>query len=231
MAKLTNMQLKPRKDLTNKVFGKLTVIEVVSKDKHSHYQWLCRCECGNTKIINGDNLVRNLTTSCGCYHAQRNTETHKLTNTYKFYDNYVIGVDSKGNEFKFDLEDYKEVSQYYWTVTRGYVKNILNNILLHRLVTKCPVDMVVDHINHDTLNNCKSNLRLCTKQQNSCNMTPRKRGITKVGNKYQVLLHYKGKRHYLGLHPTYEDALKVRINAEKKYYKDFRYGGFSNEEK
>lgn len=57
-------------DLTGKRFGRLVVIR---RDK-DHYQpsghhrpmWLCRCDCGNEKIILQTNLKRRTTRSCGC---------------------------------------------------------------------------------------------------------------------------------------------------------------------
>ena len=43
------------------------------------------------------------------------------------------------------------------------------DVLMHRLIMDPPVGMVVDHINHDTLDNRESNLRICTRQQNGWN--------------------------------------------------------------
>lgn len=40
---------------------------------------------------------------------------------------------------------------------------------MHRLLMAAPPGLVVDHINRDSLDNRKSNLRLVTVQQNACN--------------------------------------------------------------
>ena len=53
-------------DLIGKRFGRLTVLEIASKDKWGHYKWLCKCDCGNSIIVRGDNLKSNITASCGC---------------------------------------------------------------------------------------------------------------------------------------------------------------------
>lgn len=53
-------------DLTGQVFGRLTVIREVEKDKHGKPKWLCRCECGNKRIIQGNHLRSGETNSCGC---------------------------------------------------------------------------------------------------------------------------------------------------------------------
>ena len=61
----------PKKiDLTNKKFGKLTVISqaehIQTPNGRSHVAWNCQCECGNTCVIRGDTLRNNHTISCGC---------------------------------------------------------------------------------------------------------------------------------------------------------------------
>lgn len=47
-------------DLTGKTFGKLTVIKKVPRPenlKSAGAYWLCKCECGNEKIILGKSLI------------------------------------------------------------------------------------------------------------------------------------------------------------------------------
>jgi len=51
------------KDLTGKVFSYLEVIKLAQTKP---VRWLCRCECGNEKLIDTSNLVRGATKSCGC---------------------------------------------------------------------------------------------------------------------------------------------------------------------
>ena len=57
------------KDLTNKKFGRLTVIK-----KHPHHDnsrailWVCQCACGKIKNIRGTSLTSGASKSCGCTH-------------------------------------------------------------------------------------------------------------------------------------------------------------------
>ena len=53
-------------NLLGQTFGRLVVIERAENDKFGKTRWLCRCECGNEKIINASSLKRGLTLSCGC---------------------------------------------------------------------------------------------------------------------------------------------------------------------
>ena len=52
-------------------FGRLTVVSEAGKNKSKHIEWLCRCDCGNEKIVLGDSLRRGITNSCGCYAAEK----------------------------------------------------------------------------------------------------------------------------------------------------------------
>ena len=61
----------PKKiDLTNKKFGKLTVIREATKEEKFNKPgayWICNCDCGTKNIVkNGQGLRKGETTSCGC---------------------------------------------------------------------------------------------------------------------------------------------------------------------
>lgn len=47
-------------------FRRLTIIEFVKKDSHYRKYYLCKCDCGNTKIVRYDCLTSGNTKSCGC---------------------------------------------------------------------------------------------------------------------------------------------------------------------
>lgn len=54
-------------DLKNKRFGRLVVLKKINKkSKDRNWYWFCKCDCGNFKEINGRNLRRGTTKSCGC---------------------------------------------------------------------------------------------------------------------------------------------------------------------
>lgn len=55
-----------KKDLTGQRFGRLTVVADSGKRNNGYILWECRCDCGNTKIVDGWRLRSGATQSCGC---------------------------------------------------------------------------------------------------------------------------------------------------------------------
>lgn len=70
-------------DLTGRIFGRLTVLYRY-KDNASggQAQWVCKCSCGNFKVIRGSSLRTKHTTSCGCltYENASRSNIKDLTN-------------------------------------------------------------------------------------------------------------------------------------------------------
>lgn len=69
---------------------------------------------------------------------------------------------------KIDVEDLPKVENIKWGLLvnkKTYTIYVVNNhkgviTYLHRIITNCPDDLIVSHINHDTLDNRKQNLKL-----------------------------------------------------------------------
>jgi len=96
---------------------------------------------------------------------------------------------------------------------------------LSRLVMNPESNMVVDHINHDTLDNRKSNLRICTRAQNSrnnvgrANRTTPYKGVSFMATgvnatnyqsrPWRAYTRVMGKRVWLGYHATAEQAAQA----------------------
>ena len=53
-------------DRINMRYGRLLVIKHAGKDERSKHLWLCKCDCGNKKVVVGDNLSSGKSKSCGC---------------------------------------------------------------------------------------------------------------------------------------------------------------------
>ena len=76
-------------NLIGQRFGKLIVLERAENDKFGKTRWLCQCDCGNQKIINGSSLLRGLTVSCGCNKLEK-LKKYNYDNTNIFSYSYYF---------------------------------------------------------------------------------------------------------------------------------------------
>ena len=74
-----------------------------------------------------------------------------------------------------------------------------------------------DHIDHNTLDNRRSNIRIVTNQENQHNKR-RVRGYTKQGCKYQAQIKVKGIKIRLGLFNTRSEARAAYLTAKRIYH-------------
>lgn len=119
------------------------------------------------------------------------------------------------------------VTNYYYV--GGFLPRNLEKrryILLHRFVTDAPKGLVVDHINHDTLDNTDNNLRVISQIQNSQNRRKENKNSTsgilgvywdKKYNYWYVRIRFNGKYMYVGSYKKIEDAERAVREARIKY--------------
>lgn len=99
-------------------------------------------------------------------------------------------------------------------------------IKLHRFLTNCPVDKVVDHINHNTCDNRKINLKVCSRfenQQNLRSKSTEQTGVSKrVRNNREIWTANITKNHkrYSKEFKNIENAIEWRKHMEKLLYKE-----------
>ena len=148
---------------------------------------------------------------------------------------------TKGKVAVVDDEDYEWLSKYKWCfngygyAVRGRKKHEKVNgrrgvIFLHREVMKTPTGMITDHINKNTLDNQKKNLRICTPSQNNQNMKVRKdsfsgeRGIRYITDRptlkkrWLARIQYNYKQINLGYYKTMKEAIAARKMAVEKLW-------------
>ena len=95
-----------------------------------------------------------------------------------------------------DDEDFDELNQYKWHAyydpnTKSY--RAITSISMHRKIMNTPRGMQTDHINHNTLDNRKQNLRICTHRQNQYNRVKHKNTTSKYKGVYLAKQKYKDK--------------------------------------
>jgi hypothetical protein len=145
----------------------------------------------------------------------------KIFNTFKNMGEYTIMTLNHGQETKISNEDVNWISQSNWCArfqskdNLYYVsgRNVFNNKTepLARAIMNCPEDKVVDHINRDSLDNRRSNLKIRTQAENLRNRKRQKHATNK----------------YLGVYPTKNGQHMVTRNFNNEYH----YVGCFNNEK
>ena len=78
-------------DLTGQKFGRMEVLEK-APSKNGSVMWVCKCDCGNIKIVRGESLKSGRTKSCGCYQKEKASETLSInaSSVYKDFLNQHI---------------------------------------------------------------------------------------------------------------------------------------------
>lgn len=130
-----------------------------------------------------------------------------------------------------DAEDYERYGHMAWHLgANAYAVHTLPNkkvCYLHRVITAAPDGTHVDHINHDKLDNRRSNLRAITVSQNlqnrtsiPSNSTTGYLGVTwdKTRQKYIAQVHQGGKHIFLGRYDSIEEADRVARHERQKIF-------------
>ena len=71
-----------RNDLTGQRFGKYVVIALSEPYKGRKDTWLCKCDCGNERIVYGFGLRNGRSTNCGCVRTKHGMSQSKLYRVY-----------------------------------------------------------------------------------------------------------------------------------------------------
>ena len=170
------------KDLTGQKFGKLTAIKPVGKSKHGNYCWLCKCDCGNEKVIASASLLNGGTKSCGCllisarienikkangfYHGHNKKRLHRIyrcmiyrctnpkSKDFNYYGGRGITV---CEEWKSSYESFEK-----WAFSHGYDENAKQG--------ECTLDRIDVNGNYEP-SNCRWVTMIEQSNNKSCNIT------------------------------------------------------------
>jgi HNH endonuclease len=144
---------------------------------------------------------------------------------------------TRGQYALVDDGDFELVSQYKWSAhrnkfnnysARAFYKGHNKFIYMHRLIMNAKDEEVVDHIDHNTLDNRRSNLRICTVGQNNINhgriRSDNKSGfmgVCKHKNRWQAYIYYNHRCYNCGRFKTPEEAAAARDRFAKILHGEF----------
>ena len=203
---------------------------------------ICKVDgCKNVVLANG---------VCSKHYSQLRKYGKIFKYSYRDKTNHIEIVDAeiflidKNNEICakaiIDIEDIDKVKDIKWhrsDLQRSTYYCMSNNKKwrrLHRLILNIDdPKLVIDHINHNGLDNRKSNLRICTNSENICNQHLPKnnksghKGVywCKEKHKQAAQITVNRKTIPLGRYKTLEEAIEVRNRKAKEIY-----GEFANED-
>lgn len=155
---------------------------------------------------------------------------------------------TKGKVALIDDGDYERVSQHNWQASRSLSKpswrprkwyavrriwlpelKTKETLFLHRFLLNPPDHLEVDHINGDSLDCRRSNMRLATPAQNRMNRGPQinsasgYKGVCQRGSRWEAQIRVNGKKLNLGCFSTPTEAARIYDQAARKHFGEFAY--------
>lgn len=149
-------------------------------------------------------------------------------------------INIKGHSVLLDADFAADINPALWGCTytgktyfiiRFQHKGVSHLARLHRIIVNAPRGMCVDHINGNTLDNRRSNLRICTRHENTMNQRVRKnntsgkKGVRFIKGQAQwsARISVKGKRLHLGYFASAEEAGAAYDQAALIHYGPFAH--------
>lgn len=167
-------------DHTGERFGRLTVEfrvdDYVAPNSSTHVRWFCRCDCGNSTIVDICQLIQGKTKSCGCLQNERlkqgnikhNGSYDRLYKVYSNMKNRCYNTNSADYKYYGDrgilicnewLENYLAFKE--WAYNNGYNPQAQKG--------ECTIDRINVNGNYEP-NNCRwVNMKI--QNQNKRNVT------------------------------------------------------------
>lgn len=149
-------------------------------------------------------------------------------------DHGFVGL-TLGKVALFDAEHIDLIANRLWSAItpgrrRAYARSHRGNDadLMHRVVTGVHGRFtIVDHKNHDSLDNRSPNLRVCSQKENLRNQRARGsagtpfKGLSRHGEKFSAAITVDGRSIHLGMFRTAEDAARAYDEAALRYHGEF----------
>ena len=192
--------------------------------------------CGGDKNVQKNNKYDNNYYCSKCNHQiTRYGECFETSPKYEVFEDRVectiYGEKRRESKIIIDAIDLPLVFYNKWNVqSDGYAFCDKEINSLHRMIMGvADSNIIIDHIDRNKNNNRRSNLRMCTPQENSrnCNLSSNNTsGISgasfkKDRNKWRAYITVNNKQISLGSFKNIEEAICARLRAEKDLFGEF----------
>lgn len=205
----------------------------------------CKCELPRTEFdhthYGGKTELGQVCRTCrAAYHARR-----AIPQPYNNGDGTLHIPLTRGKFALIDENDYDLIGHLKWHATPSkntfYAFHSVRGagvIVMHRIILAAPQGTEVDHIDGNGLNNRRSNLRLCTRSQNSMNTqkldgtTSRYKGVYwfRGTSKWHARITVNRERRHLGFFSSEIDAARTYDEAARSLFGEFARLNFPNDE-
>ena len=171
-----------------------------------------------------------------------------MKNTYAIVGDKVYIDLNQGLQTIIDIQDFNIVNEYsgtwyaqvskvnYYVYIHVYDEiNKRKRVALHRAIMQVnDSDVLVDHRNHQTLDNTRDNLRLCTNSENQMNSrmqinrSSQYKGVSwqKQKNKWRAFIQFQKQSLYLGSFIDEIEAAKTYDDKAKELFGEYAFLNF-----
>jgi 5-methylcytosine-specific restriction endonuclease McrA len=163
-------------------YNRLFVVELDHKDNKSRKFYLCLCDCGNKKILNGALIKSGNTKSCGCLAKETRKATRislhhsEVTAVYLGYKRHAR---DRGYKWKLNRNDVESIIKnkcYYCGSTASNIKITKNTIIPLKYNG---IDRVNNRIGY-TLKNIVPCCRICNRAKGNLTKSKYIKWINKI---------------------------------------------------
>jgi len=198
-------------DYVGEKHGRLLIIKEIEK-KNKKRRFLCKCECGNTKEVNIDNITSGLIKSCGCLYK----ETRKLINKGRRLST------KESNERSLNNSRRKIKTESISTIKDLYI----NGMSTKDLATEYSVSL-------DTIYNCINEVSFASKQQPIVTQIALREIDITIPNNLKKVRRIFGVRHrqlaeYIGVTRQLVSAWETGKNKSLGKHKELIYEFFED---
>ena len=171
------------------------------------------------------------------YRMKRHAVSQPLTKSYR-----LIPL-TQGQNAIVDAADFEWASRFNWcalwsprtksfyAVRGAWINGRTHMRQMHRELLRCKAREKGDHRNHDTLDNRRSNLRVCTSLSNAWNQKKRStntsgyKGVTWIEDrrKWRAQICVKGKHRFLGEFDLIQDAVEAYDEGAREHFGEFAH--------